>query len=63
MAEAILMSTHSIPFLKIKKFILNYPKSATMGFVPRDPRTCSKRRGKRAISVRAIEVLLYIENK
>ena len=22
-----------------KKFILNYPESATMGFVPRDPRT------------------------
>ena len=24
-----------------KKIILNYPKSATMGFVPRDPRTYS----------------------
>ena len=34
-----------------KKIIPNYPKSATMGFVPRDLR--------RAISVRAIEVLLY----
>ena len=29
----ILMSTHKIPFLNIKKkLILNYPKSATMGF-------------------------------
>ena len=56
--EAILMSTHNIPFLNIKKkTILNYPKSATMGFVPRDSRRSSK--GKRAISVRAIEVLLY----
>ena len=34
------MSTHNIPFLNIKKkFILKYPKSATIGFVPRDPRT------------------------
>ena len=40
--EAILMSTHNIPFLNIKKkIILNYPKSATMGFVPRDSRTSS----------------------
>ena len=31
------MSVHNIPFLNIKKkIILNYPKSATMGFVPRD---------------------------
>ena len=41
--EAILMSTYNIPFLNIKmKIILNYAKSATMGFVPRDPRTNSK---------------------
>ena len=41
--EAILMSTHIIPFLKIKKkIILNYHKSAAMGFVPRDPRKSSK---------------------
>ena len=46
------MSTHNIPFCNIKKKqFLNYPKSANMGFVPRDSR--------RAISVRAIEVLLY----
>ena len=30
--EAILMSTHNIPFLNVKnKIILNHPKSATMG--------------------------------
>ena len=40
--EAILMKTHKIPFLNIKKkIILNYPKSATMEFVPRDPRMSS----------------------
>ena len=37
---AILMSTHNLPFLDIKKkIIIDYPKSATMEFVPRDPRT------------------------
>ena len=37
--EAILISTHNIPFLNIKKkIVLNYPKSATIEFVPRDPR-------------------------
>ena len=41
--EAILMSTHNIPFLNIKKkIILDYPKFVAMGFVPRDPRTSSK---------------------
>ena len=53
------MITHNIPFLNInKKIILNHPKFATMGVVPRDPRTIQNSRGKRAISVRAIEVLL-----
>ena len=37
------MSTHNIPFLNIKKkVILNYPKSAAMGFVPMDQGTRSK---------------------
>ena len=37
------MSTHNIPFLNMKKkIILNYPKSAAMGFFPRDPRKSSK---------------------
>ena len=55
------MSTHNISFLNIKKkIILNYHISATMGSVPRDPRTSSKQHGgKRAVSVRATEVLLY----
>ena len=42
-----------------KENTINYQKSAAMGFFPRDSRMSSKR-GKRAISVRAIEVLLYI---
>ena len=34
----LLMSTNNIPFLNIKKKItLNYPNSATIEFVPRDP--------------------------
>ena len=34
------MSTRNIPFFNIKKkTFLNYPKSATMGFVPRDSKT------------------------
>ena len=55
------MSTHNKPFLNIKKIILNYPKSAAI---------CSNFRGtqervqnsggKRAISVRAIGVLLIV---
>ena len=60
------MTIHNIPFLLIKKqIILNYPKSATMELVPRDPRMSSNlrtSRGKRAISVRAIEVLLYLSS-
>ena len=55
------MSTHNIPFLDVKKkIILNHPKSATMGFVPRDQEQVRNSRGNRAISVRAIEVPLYI---
>ena len=55
------MRTHNIPYLNIKKkIILNYPKSATMEFVPRDLKRVRNRRGKRAISARAIEVLLYV---
>ena len=54
------MSTHNIPFsISIRKNTLNYPKSVAMGFFPRDSRMSSKSRGKRAISVRANEVLLY----
>ena len=41
-----------------KKITLNYPKSAAMGFQGTEERVLN-RRGKRATSVRATEVLLY----
>ena len=41
LTEAILKRTHNISF-SIKKIILNYSKSAAVGFFPRDPRTSSK---------------------
>ena len=44
-----------------KKIILNYPRSATMGFFQGTQERVRNSRGKRAISVRATEVLLYIE--
>ena len=53
------MSTHNIPFLRSKRkspYII--PNLQLRVFVPRISRTSSKH-GKRAISVRAIEVLLY----
>ena len=41
--EAILMNTYNIPFFNMKKKnTRNYPKSAAMGFFPRDSRTSSK---------------------
>ena len=43
-----------------KKNTLNYPKSAAMGFFPREQEWVQNSRGKQAISVRAIEVLLYM---
>ena len=43
-----------------KKNTLNYPKCATMGFFQETQERVRNSRGKRAISVRAIEVLLYI---
>ena len=57
------MKTHNIPFSlkkKKKKITLNYLKSAAKGlfFLGTQERVRSSR-GKRAISVRAIEVLLY----
>ena len=42
------------------KIILNYPKSVAMGFFQGTQELVRNSRGKRAISVRAIEVLLYI---
>ena len=59
------MSTHNIPFLNIEKE--NYPKLSqisAMGFVPRDPRTSSKQPWQTSHQCfRAIEVLLYMDNK
>ena len=53
------MSTHNIPFSIIKKKItVNYSKSAAMGFFQGTQERVRDSRGKRAISVRAIEVLL-----
>ena len=55
------MSTHNIPFpIKKKKSAINYPKSAAMGFFQGNQARLRNSRGKRAISVRATEVLLYI---
>ena len=42
------------------KIILYYPKSAAMGFFLRGSKLVRNSRGKRAISVRAIGVLLYV---
>ena len=57
------MSTHNIPFRNIKmKIIQNYPKSAAMGFFSKVLEELVRNsQGKRAISGRVIEVLLYLE--
>ena len=43
-----------------KEISLNYPKSAAFLFFPTTQRRFRTSRGQRAISVRAIEVLLYL---
>ena len=43
-----------------KKIAINYPKSAAMGFFQVTQKRVRNSHGKRAISVRAIEVLLYL---
>ena len=43
-----------------KKITLNYQKSAAMDFFPRDSKQVRNSDGKRAISVRVTEVLLYM---
>ena len=54
------MSSHNIPFLNIKmKIIQNNAKSATVGLFQWTQERVRNSRGKRAISVRANEVLLY----
>ena len=58
------MSTHNIPFLIVKKKIIqSHPKSATIEFVPRDQERVQNRRDKRAISVPTIEVPLNLKFK
>ena len=53
------MSTHNILFFNVKKKItLNNPKSAARGFFLGTKERVRNNRGKRAISVRATEVLL-----
>ena len=55
------MSTHNIPFSNIKKKSrLIIPKSETKGFFLGTQERVRNSRGKRAISVRATEVLLYL---
>ena len=43
-----------------KKYTLNYPKYVAMSFFQGTQEQVRNSRGKRAISVRAIEVLLYL---
>ena len=54
------MSTHIIPFsIQKRKVTLNYLKSASMGFSQGTRERVRNSRGRRAISVRATEILLY----
>ena len=54
------MKTYNMPFSILKmKVTLNYPKYAAIGLFPRDSKRVRNSRGKRAISVRATEGLLY----
>ena len=58
------MSTHNIQFLLLKKKItLNYPKSEVMGIFQGTQKRVRNSRGKRGISVRAFEVLLYFNRQ
>ena len=52
--------TQYASFVIRKKIIPDYPKSAAMGFFLGTQERVRNNRGKRAISVRATEVLLYI---
>ena len=55
-ASSLLMSTHYFQH----KVILNYPKSAAMGFFQETQERVRNSRGKRAIGVRATEGPLYL---
>ena len=62
-SEAILISTHTIPFSIIKKKItLNYPNLQVWDFFQGTKERVRNSRGKRAISVRTTEDLLYLMN-
>ena len=52
---------HTVYSIK-KKITLNYPKSAVKEFFLGTQERVRNSRGKRAISVRAIEVLLYLNS-
>ena len=52
------MSTHNIPFSIYKEITLNYPKYVAKGFLVGTQEQVRNSHGKRAISVRATEVLL-----
>ena len=57
------MNAHNIPILiynKKKKITLNYPKSAAMVIFQGTQERVRNSRGKRAVSVRATEGLLYL---
>ena len=56
------MGTHNIPFsiLLKKKNTLNHPKTAALEFFQGAQEWVPNSRGKQAISIRAIEVLLYM---
>ena len=60
--EAILINKHNIPFsIEKKKITLNYPKLAVMRFFSQGTQERVRNSsGKRAISVRATEVLLFL---
>ena len=53
--------TQYTSFNILQKISLNYPRSAAVGFFQGTQRRVRNSRGKRAISVRATEVLLYLD--
>ena len=56
------MSTHNIPFSIQKRKLPELSKSVAGFFFPKDLKQIRNNRGKRVISVRATEGLLYFEN-
>ena len=58
--DSVEYTQYTIFNMKNKKIALNYPKSAAIGFFRGTQKRVRNSHGKRAISVRAPEVLLYI---